>query len=301
MRIGKGFVTALSVGLLACLICVGGAEAGKKYLIRHKFRDGQKLAYSLSVAGKAFWYPEQNDLSGGEMGTDFLFTLSHKVTRETGACTFDMRGQRLRSRVETEKGTISIEATPEECDLDIQGHRLEIDRANPLKHAATLTMGPRGVVRYGTGLGRLAPYFIVHVNPHFWRALTLAPREEVGVGDEWEESFNVRIPDSRGKPLNVKLRAKVTGWETHRGHRCLAGRVRAQLKLKETRVTLKNGDRLHVDRGEYEADGKVLWDPAQGILCHASARNRLTVTSTKPRKRRFSGQARCTLKLLDSK
>lgn len=299
MKISKTAWIGVVVGLVACagLADAAGAEK-RKYLIRPKYRRGQKLAYSLSVAGSAAWHPEHNDLSGGEMATDFLFTLAHKRSRESGACTFDLRGRKLRSRVRNDKGTISIQATPRECELDIQGHEFDIDKANPLKHEATLTVGPRGAVRYGTGLLRLAPYFIVHVNPHFWRALTLAPREEVAVGDEWEESFEFRIPDSTGRPLKVDLRAKVTGWETYRGHRCLAGRAAARLKLNQTRVTLKNGDLLLVDRGEYEAEGKVLWDPAKGLLCYASARNRLTVHSTKPGPRRFSGSARCTLKLL---
>jgi hypothetical protein len=299
MKISEKTWVGVVAGLVVCAALADATGTEKtKYLIRPKYHRGQKLVYSLSVAGSTAWQPEHNDLSGGEMATDFLFTLAHKRSRESGACTFDLRGRKLRSRVKNDKGTISIQADPRECELDVQGRGFDIDKGNPLKHETTLTLGPRGGVRYGTGLLRLAPYFVVHVNPHFWRALTLAPREEVAVGDEWQESFEFRIPDSTGRPLEVDLRVRVIGWETYRGHRCLAGRAAARLRLKKTRVTLKNGDLLLVDRGEYEAEGKVLWDPAKGLLRYVTARNRLTVRSSKPGTRRFSGSARCTLKLL---
>ena len=294
-----GLFVVLSL-LITSAMAEPATNGGDKHLIRHKFRDGRELRYSLSVAGRGRWDPEFRGSSGWQMSTDFRFTLSTKLIRESGACTFELVGEKLESELEGEEGKLKVEADRDGWEITGEKGELEPERGNPLTREMTLTMTPRGRVRYGTRLLRLAPFFIVHVDRHFWGPLTTAPRNPVGPGDSWEKDFKLDLPDSRGRPLRVTLKTRVTGWKNYRGRRCLAGRATAELNLKDTRVTLRNGDRLNVKNGRYQAEGTVLWDVGNGILCYASARNRLQIQAVDPT-RRFSGQARCTLKLLDAR
>jgi hypothetical protein len=276
------------------------AEGGGKYLIRWKQREGQRLRYSLGVAGGGSWAPRREGLSWGTLETLFVFGLRGKALRERGACTYELLAERLRSRLEGPKGVVEVRATPRSWDVDAGKLDLEGRRGNPLAREMTLTVGERGAVRYGTGLRPLAPFFVAHVDPRFWTVLTLAPAQEVGVGDEWDVDFEARIPDSRGELLSVKGRAQVKGWERCGGRRCLAIVMACRLELKDTWVLLRNGDRVRVDEGTYWAQGKALWDVERGLLCSAEARNGLKIVCDKPERRGWSGEARSTLKLLDA-
>jgi len=287
------------VGIAACLIAAASDTSQKKYLVRHKAWEGQKLRYAISLGGEGAWTPAQAGLSSGKMTTEFVFTLVEKAMRENGECTYDLVGESLKSSGEGTTGRFSVTATRESCKWELNEFKGKTqENANPITKDMSLTVGERGAVLYGTGLQNIALFFIVHVDPRFWGALTLAPEKEVGVGDEWQAAFDVDLPDSKGEPLKVNLKAKVTGWENYNGKRCLAGAAKADLDLKDTWVTFKNGDRAYINKGKYHAEGKVLWDVEKGLLCFADAQNTLLVGSDKPERRQFAGKARCTLKLL---
>ena len=288
-------VAGMAAGLLAW---AQGNDAERKYLIRHQFRDGQKLRYTLSVAGQGEWTPQQGNFKAGEMSTDFMFTLVQKVMRQGGACTFELVGEKLTSSGEGTDGSYSVTASRESCKWELNKLKGKTEDKNPLTNEMTVTIDPVGNMPFSTGLRHIALFFLVHVDQRFWEPLTHAPMREVGVGDEWEVDFPFQLPDSVGRPLDVKAKARVTGWENFGGRRCLAGRLAAELDLKDTTVTLLNGDRAHIQQGNYKADGKVLWDVEQGLLCYAAAQNSLVIISDRPTNRRFAGKARCTLKLL---
>jgi hypothetical protein len=290
----------VSLAAAACLLA-GGDEPQGKYLIRHKFWDGQTLKYSIKLGGEGEWTPKEKDMGWGRVTTEFVCTLREKALREKGGCTYEVIGESLKSKAEGPKGVASVTADRSGYELKLGDLELTPEEGNPLTKEMTLTIGPRGGTWFTTGMRHIALFFIVNVDWRFWTALTLAPEKEVGVGDEWETEFEVQLPDSEGEPLKVKAMARVTGWENHRGRRCLAGKVSAVLDLENTSVLLKNGDRINIQKGRYEANGKVMWDVQNGLLCYADASNRLQIISDKPTRRAFQGQARCMLDLLAAK
>jgi len=299
----RGWVLCFAVVALgAVALCLAAIaqdkDADRKYLVRHTFWDGQKLRYSLAVSGNWQWAPEDDKLKSGKMSTEFIFTLSEKLIRQNGACTYALIGENLKSSGESAEGEFSVTADRDKCIWQINKLKGKGRDDNFLTKDMTITMDPRGRMPLSTGLHHVALFFLVHVDRNFWSPLTLAPREKVGVGDEWKADFNLQLPDSAGRPLKVDVKAKVTGWENFGRSKCLVGQLTAELELKDTIVTFKNGDRAHITTGKYRAQGKVMWDVERGLLCYASAQNSLVVTADKPTARKFAGQARCTLKLL---
>ena len=300
--------TVLVVAVLAATAPAGAAappaaagKAPEKHLIRWKFNEIQELKYKIAVQGQGRWTPDRHGHTRGQLQTDFTFTLEPKLVRESGACTFRLIGERLKSKGKGNKGSVHALITQQSCSVRIGDLVISGDKANPLKKEITTTHGPLGGFRYGTGLLPLAPYFAVHVHRGFWGPLTRAPLGPVGKGDAWDADFDFHIPDSVGQPLQVKAHAIVTGWESYKGRRCLAGRLTARLKLKDTWVTMRDAERAHVSSGDYKASGKVLWDVEKGILCYAEAQNTLSVRVDKPKAASFSGRAQCTFALRSSK
>jgi len=303
----KTLVVRGVVGVLAALGTLGAFAAEpaaekpvEKFVIRHKPREGEKLRYSLSVGGNAAWTPEQQGLSWANVSTDFTFTLAAKALREDGTCTFGLEGEKLKTEGKTHKGSFSGTATPTRAKLRIGQVEIINPEMSPLKKPMSMTFNPRWMLIDQSGLEAIAIFFAVGVDPRFWGPLTIAPLDQVGVGDEWQAEFPWHIPDSKGQPLKIKAAAKVTGWETYRGLKCLAGTLTADLSLQDTWVTLNNGDRIRIVQGTYKAKGKVLWDVARGVLCYASAENTVAIRADKPDRRTFNGTAHTTLQLLGS-
>lgn len=303
----KASAAAAFIAVLFGLCCPSLAakssqSRGKgKHLIRLKFREGRRLKYRLQVKGGADWKPRKQGLTWGKLDTEFTFKLEGKTIRDSGACTFDLAGERLKSTVKGPKGTLSVSATRSSWEVSPQGGRRIVLPDSPLKKPMTITIGPRGGFRGSTGLYPILPCFAVHVDLVFWTLLTVAPAEPVGVGDEWAVDFNVQLPDSRGKPLHVAGKGKVTGWEKYRGRRCLVIKLEAKAELEDTTITLRNGDSLHIKSGKYEVAGKAMWDVDAGLLCSAEAECELKVISDKPSQTTLTGQATSKLTLVSGK
>jgi len=292
--------------MLALSLLVTGApstDAAKetKHLIRWKFGEGRELKYNWRVKSDLRWYPQRAGLKWRKVDTDITFELKEKLVRESGACTFEVRGENLKSTVKGPKGTWTISATERSARISTPGESAKETVKSPFEREMTLTIGPRGGVRYGTGLGLIAPYFRIGVDNIFWRLLTTAPREPVGVGDHWRADFKLRLPDSAGEPLNVKGEARVPGWKEFKGHKCLVIRLDAKLTLKDTTVTFRNGDRRHIRKGRYEVSGVALWDARRGILCAAEAEGQIRLDTDKPNKTVLKGKGSARLRLLSTK
>ena len=302
-RYGVFALVAVLLGSSALMLGAKSSGSKKKgYLIRPKFWEDQKLKYRLEVEGDVRWTPKKPALLWGKVDTEFVFTLTEKAIREDGACIFDLAGERLKSKVDGPEGRVSVSATRSQWEVQREGHRRYIMREkNPLKNPMTVTIGPRGEFRGGTGLAPIARFFVAHMDRKFWDLLTVAPAEEVNVGDKWRADFKLQLPDSRGEPLQVDVEAKVTGWKKYGAHNCLVCELRAKAELKNTEVMLRNGDRIEVKSGKYEARGNVMWDLKQGLLCSAEAESTLSIICTKRSKTSFTGKAKAKLKLLSAR
>lgn len=286
------------VMLLSLGATSAGAEKSKKYLLRWKFGADRTLKYNWEVESELRWRPQRGNLKWVEVDTNFTFELKEKLIRESGACTFNLYGKKLKGKVKGPEGTWTIDATERSARIKRIDKSAKVKTDSPFEKEMTVTIGPRGGARYGTGVGLIAPFFRVGVDNIFWRILTTAPKEEVGVGDKWDVDFNLRLPDSRGNPLQVTGTGRVTGWKTIKGHKCLVLKLECVLELKDTMVTFKNGDQRHVKKGRYEVSGKAMWDPRKGILCGAEANGELLLDTDKPNKSTLKGKGRTKLRLL---
>ena len=317
-RTHAGRIAAL---LLATLVAVGGAWAagsGKKtkkpttaptasaarevgVLIRPTYEAGRMLRYRLDLRGTTAWTPGARELNWGRMTTDFDFILRTKTLRDSGACTFELLGQTIKSVGEGPGSALGIQADREKARITVGGKSTDV-KNSPLTKPMTMTFAPRGQYMFGTGLAPIVIYMAPHVDGRFWRLLTVAPLGKVAPGDEWEVDFNTAVPGSKpDKPLNVKARWKVVGWETYRRQKVLAIALAAKLDLKGTNVILRNGDRIHVAGGDYIARGKVLWDVEHGQLVSAQAEQKLLVKSDKPAARAVRSESRVSLKLTQAR
>ena len=123
----------------------------------------------------------------------------------------------------------------------------------------------------------------------------------MGKGDAWDVDFDTRLPDSDGEMMHVKAKARVKGWRTVDKRRCLVIVVDGEATLKDTTVTLRNGDRMHVKKGKYTVAGETLWDVQQGLFRSATASSALTVSATKPQKAELRARSKASLKLASVK
>jgi len=286
-------------------LMLGAKSSGSKkkgYLIRPKFWEDQKLKYRLEVEGDVRWTPKKPALIWGQVATEFVFTLTEKAIREEGACVFDLAGERLKSKGDGPEGRVSLSATESQWEVQREGQRRYIMREkNPLKNPMSVTIGPRGEFQDGMGLVPIAGFFVTHMDRKFWDLLTVAPAEEVNVGDKWRADFKLQLPDSRSDPLQVRVEGKVTGWKKYGAHNCLVCELRAKGELKRTEVMLRNGDRVKVESCLYEARGQIMWDLKQGLLCSAEAESVVKIASIKSEKTSFNGKAKAKLKLLSAR
>lgn len=299
-------VSILSMGLAGLMLLSFattsiGADNDKKYLIRWKFGEGWKLRYEWEVESELRWRPQRENLEWVEVDTNFAFELEEKLVRESGACTFELHGKKLKSKVRGPKGTLSIDATERSARIKAFDKSKQIKGDSPFEREMTVTIGPRGLVRYGTNVGILAPFFRVGVDNIFWNILTTAPNQEVGVGDKWDIDFKLRLPDSVGNPLHVTGSGRVTGWKKVKGHKCLVIKLESELSLEDTTVTFRNGDQRHVKKGRYGVSGIALWDVRNGILCGAEVNGELLLDTDKPNKSALKGKGRTKLRLVSSK
>jgi hypothetical protein len=293
-------VLALTAALLAPAAAKDpgpDAENAPRYNIRPAHAEGVVLLYNLKLNGATAWTPAPKGVDWGKMETDFTFGLRGKTLRESGACTYELLGDKLTSVAEGPEGVIGIQADRERARIKAKGHWDVWTERTPLRHPMTATFGPRGAFRFGTGLKRLAIYAIPHVDHRFWNVLTVAPARPVAVGDAWKEEFRFRVPGAKGKPLELKAHWKVTGWERYKGQKVLALALTADLKLEDSNLILKNGDRVHVTVGTYKARGKVLWDVEHGVLCSARASQQVLFQADKPQPRALRSETTCTLTL----
>lgn len=286
--------------LLAPFCLADGPKETQKHLVRPQYPDGQKLRYNLNMTGAAAWYPAQKDLEWGKMTTDLTFVLSQKVVRKSGACTYELSGENLKTTGEDNKGKFEVTADRQRIAGNLHGTTFFNPDLNPLTKEMTLTVGPRWGFQFGTGLLPIAIYLLPHVDKLFWTLLTVAPEKEVAVGDTWDQEFEYQLPDSKGQPLKVKGTWKAIGWENYKGVKCLAMTLSADLSLKDCEVLLLNGDKVHVADGSYKADGKVLWDVEHGMMCFATAGQKILITCDRPDARALRSEVKCTLSLMEA-
>jgi len=300
-RIGVS-LCALAAGLclLAAVMPINAKPSTRpgKLLVRPKFVPGRVMRYNLKLAGSSAWAPREKGFHWGKMDTDFTFDLATKVIRERGLCTFNLAGQHLKSTASGPKGSLGIVADRRKVRLKIGDAWQAPSNKTPLVKPMTLTQGPLGGVRFTTGAVPIAIYLIPHVDRRFWGVLTAAPLGKVAPGDEWDEEFKWRLPDSRGNPMDLTGRWKVLGYQTHRGRKVLAFALAVTMDLKNTEVMLRNGDMAYIHSGSYSAKGKAMWDLSRGVLCYATADQKIAIRAEKPKLRAFRSQHKCTLDLI---
>ncbi len=305
----RGMLLLPSV-MLAILIVAGEVRAGAAKRnrpepavpveIRLDFDAGRLLRYHLQLSGQTAWTPHLQGVDWGQMATEFTFTLRPKAFRPDGSCTFELLGESLQSAGQTAKGKIAVAASRQQSKLKARGkHSLAVSsEKSPLQKPMSLTIGPRGALRFGTGLAPLAIYMLPHVDHRFWTLLTVAPAKPVAPGDQWDADYQLPVPGAEGEPLNVQGRWEVTGREKYGSQDVLAIRLVALLDLKGSNVLLKNGDRIHVAKGTYSATGKVLWDVEHGVLCSATAQQQILLASDLPVPRALRSASKCSLRLV---
>jgi len=268
-----------------------------KVLIRAKFAEGRQMRYNLKMSGTAAWTPHDKALGWGQMNTDFTFDLATKVIRKSGACTFHLAGQSLRSNATGPKGRLEIIADRKKSRIKINDKWQAPVNRTPLSKPMTLTQGPLGGVRFTTGTVQIAIYLLPHVDIRFWTLLTVAPLKKVAPGDQWEDKFNLPVPGAKGRPLELTGHWKVIGYQQYGGQKVLALALGVDLDLKNSDVMLKNGDLVHVLSGSYRARGKALWDVNRGVLCYATADQKILIRANKPKTRALRSEHNCTLQL----
>ena len=293
--------SAVAVALAAATAPAADAVGPGKVKIRPTHEAGRMLRYQLKVGGTTAWAPAAEGVDWGKLNTDFTFVLSTKTLRENGACTYSLLGEHLRSIGEGPKGAFGIDATRRRTQIKIKDLWQVSTDASPLTKPMTMTFGPLGGYRFGTGLLPLAPYMLEHVDPRFWTLLTIAPLKEVGPGDGWKETFDVSLPGSKGKPLRLTGSWRVLGWQSWQGRRVLAMTLEAEWTIKDTSVVIENGDALHVASGSYKAKGLARWDVANGVLCHAAADQKVLIKVDKPKPAAMRSECDCSVQLLGLK
>ena len=308
----RAWMVAAAVGaVLGMAIVATGEDApAEKVTVRPKYEDGRRLQYRLKLAGATAWAPTVEGVQWGKMETDFTFVLNTKAVRTTGlhkgCCTFDLLGEHLRSVGEGPKGAVGVDATRQGVQVKVEDRwQVTVADRSPLLKDMTMTFGPMGAFRFGTRIGHLAIYVLPHVDHRFWTILTVAPAGPVAPGDKWRHEFQFPVPGAEGKPLDVAAEWRVTGWEEYRGRRVLALTLQAELGLTGSDLRLKNGDLIHVNTGAYRATGKVLWDVAGGVLCSATAEQKVLVKAVtkgpKPSPRALRSECKSSLQLLAAK
>ena len=296
-------VTTMGAVLLAASGTGAVAQDAAKVTVRPIYETGRMLQYRLRLSGATAWAPTIEGIRWGKMQTDFTFVLATKTLRRVGlhkgCCTFRLLGEHLRSVGEGPKGAFGVDATRRRTQVKVKDRwQVSVADRSPLRKDMTMTFGPRGGYRFGTGLLPVAIYMLPSVDHRFWTVLTIAPIREVGPGDSWEHEFDFPVPGAKGKPLKLTGTWQVTGWETYRGRKVLAMALQAALELKDSELVLRNGDRIHVTGGTYRASGTAKWDVAGGVLCFAEASQKLLVQADRPTKRALRSEARSTLELL---
>ncbi|MBN1853148.1 MAG: hypothetical protein JW829_10510 [Pirellulales bacterium] len=267
--------------------------------IRLKVKPGQILPYRLKLAGHVGWTPPIDSVNGGRMATDFLFTLRAKTHRPNGDWTFDLFGEQLHSAGRNQKGYFNVLANRNRAKVKVDTtrhapRRIECD-TSLLEKPMTLTLGPRGQIRYGTGLLPLAIYMLPHVDHHFWTLLTTAPEAPVEPGTEQIFDFEVPLPGVKGNPLHVKAQWKVLQRRPGAARDVREIALAAELDLVGTSVLLQNGDQFRVVAGTYKAGGMACWDVEAGRLRSATANQTILVTTDQPIRRILRSDCHCSL------
>jgi hypothetical protein len=162
----------------------------------------------------------------------------------------------------------------------------------------TITIGPRGEFRFGTGLVPLVIYMLPHVDHRFWTLLTVAPQKAASPGDKRQIDFDLPVPGAKGKPPGITSTWEVLGWQKRSRRDVLPVRLSAKLEINDSNFILKNGDQIHVTTGTYEAEGTALWDVENGLLHSATADQKILLTADQPVPRALRSESRCTLQLL---
>jgi hypothetical protein len=282
----------------ALLLTPVATRAAEPTIIRLNVQPGHLLRYNLNLAGQSAWSPQLDNVSWGQMKTDFTFALRAKTLRQDGSCTFELFGEDLRSSGETDKGKIDVQMTRQTSKVKARGGPRLRSTKSPLERPMTVTLGPQGRFRFGTGLGPLVIYMLPHVDHRFWTLLTVAPNEPVAVGDKWDEEFEVAVPGAEGKPLTVRAKWEALDRKRSRSYDILTVALAAQIDLKDSAFILKNGDRIHVVQGRYFATGKAQWNVDRGLLHSATARQQLLITADQPTRRALRSETTSSLRLV---
>jgi len=300
-------LAVLSIVLTAAIQTHAGPASGKtetgsstqpaKVLVRAKFVPNRSMRYNLKLSGSSAWSPAEKGLDWSKMETDFTFDLATKVLRDSGACTFHLVGQKLKSSGSGPKGRVGIQADRRKVRLKVGGAWKAQSDKSPLAKPMTLTQGPLGGVRFTTGTLPIALYVVPRVDRRFWALLTAAPLGKVAVGDEWSERFSVGLPGAQGKPLELNGKWKVLGYRRYGGRKVLTFALAVKMDLKNSKVMLRNGDMAYVHTGKYLAEGLAMWDVQRGVLSFASANQKIAIQAEKSKTRAFRSEHKCTLEL----
>lgn len=294
---------AVAGGLVICAMATSALGDGEsdKHLIRLEFKEGQRLKYRLKTRGEVEHTPRRYGLNWLDGRSEIEFVLKGKTERDNGGGTYEFNGTRLESRLKTRKSTLKVAADENRIKIERSCSRRDLRADSPFKKDMTVTLGPRFAVRDSTGMFPIRPFFTIPMGGIFWYILSTAPDEKVGVGDKWDVEFDVRLPDSHGQKMKVKGRASVTGWKTVSKRKCLVIAIDGRTTLEDTTITFRNGDKMHVRNGHYEAAGKAYWDVRNGMLVLVEAESELYVRATKPKKQTLEAEGEAELKLLSSR
>jgi len=302
---------AAAVAALLGLVAPARPEnkPAEKVKIRPTYEQGRRLRYQLKLSGTTAWAPSIEGVTWGRMKTDFTFVLATKTLREEGThkgcCTFHLLGEHLRSLGEGPNGAFGVDTTRERTRIKVRDHwQVSVENESPLLKPMTMTFGPLGGFRFGTKLAPLAVYMLPHVDHRFWALLTVAPYRKVSPGDTWGDEFDLPVPGSKEKPLKLRGTWRAVGWQAYRRRKVLALTLQGELTIKKnTRVMLENGDLLRVSTGTCKATGKAMWDVERGVLCSATAEQKILIKAQtlKGAPRALRSESSSSLKLLAAK
>ncbi|MDA1017980.1 MAG: hypothetical protein O3A00_26420 [Planctomycetota bacterium] len=203
--------------------------------LRPSYERGDILQYNMRLAGQTAWTPKVDEVDWGRLDTKFNCRVCAKIKRPSGAWTFDLHGERLRGTGETSKGKIDVTFTETGAKIKPRCARALRSKSSPFERPMTLTVGPRGEIRFGMGLAPLAVYLLPQVDARFWTMLTKAPEESLELGDHWQHELQMPVPGARGEPLRVDALWRVLGFERYKARMVIAIGLVADIEIDVSR------------------------------------------------------------------
>jgi hypothetical protein len=280
-----------AVAALVLLLGLPSVGVGETVTVDPSYRIGERLHYSWHLENELSWSPPSHGSDWVKMGTDFEFVLEAKRLTGQGDCVFDLRGKRIESIGESEKGKLGVRADPAEVSYLFGKNWTKPGPKTPFKKKMTVTLGPRFQPTASTGLEPIALFLLPGVDPRVWFVVTTAPATPLTVGSTWTQDFDVVIPGAAGDPLHIVIGVTVVGIEEVDGSRAVTVEAKGELNLTDSDLRMKDGSMLHVLHGRYEVDALAKWDLERGFLRFARAAQRIKATADRPQTARLASEA----------